>query len=341
MPVRKPKKEKLVLGPLFKKIAPTMGAEVFLEPDWNIAGCIVFKSGQRSYFRYNTIDLNPVGAADISKDKDYANYFMKTLGYPTVPGSKTFYSDAWARAIGAKRRTIDDAYEYAQKIGLPVVVKPNSGSQGAGVSFVHTKKDFYSSMRAIFKRDRVALVQKPVYGKDFRLVILDDELISAYQRVPLNVVGDGRSTIKKLFDAKLRSYERDNRDYSIKLNDVRIQAKLKRLKLSITSVPARDERIFLLDNANLSTGGESIDVTDSMHPQFKSTAIELTKNMGLRFCGVDLMIDGEITEAPVPNKWFVLETNAAPGLDHYVKSGREQEKIVEDLYTKVLRRIEK
>jgi D-alanine-D-alanine ligase-like ATP-grasp enzyme len=341
MPVRKPKKEKLVLGPLFKKIAPTMGAEVFLEPDWNIAGCIVFKSGQRSYFRYNTIDLNPVGAADISKDKDYANFFMKTLGYPTVPGSKTFYSDAWARAIGAKRRTIDDAYEYAQKIGLPVVVKPNSGSQGAGVSFVHTKKDFYSSMRAIFKRDRVALVQKPVYGKDFRLVILDDELISAYQRVPLSVVGDGRSTIKKLFDAKLRSYTNDSRDCSIKLDDVRIQAKLKRLKLSTTSIPARNERIFLLDNANLSTGGESIDVTDSVHPQFKATAIELTKNMGLRFCGVDLMIDGEITEAPVPNKWFVLETNAAPGLDHYVKTGREQEKIVEDLYTKVLKRIEK
>jgi D-alanine-D-alanine ligase-like ATP-grasp enzyme len=318
-----------------------MGAEVFLEPDWNIAGCIVFKSGQRSYFRYNTIDLNPVGAADISKDKDYANYFMKTLGYPTVPGSKTFYSDAWARAIGAKRRTIDDAYEYAKKIGLPVVVKPNSGSQGAGVSFVHTKKDFYSSMRAIFKRDRVALVQKPVYGKDFRLVILDDELISAYQRVPLSVVGDGRSTIKKLFDAKLRSYTDNSRDCSIKLDDTRIQTKLKRLKLSITSVPARDERIFLLDNANLSTGGESIDVTDSVHPEFKSIAIKLTKDMGLRFCGVDLMIDGEITEAPVPNKWFVLETNAAPGLDHYVKTGREQERIVEDLYTKVLKRIEK
>jgi D-alanine-D-alanine ligase-like ATP-grasp enzyme len=341
MPAHKPKKERLVLGPLFKKIAPTIGATVFLEPEWHIAGCIVFKSGQRSYFRYNTIDLNPVGSADISRDKDYANFFMKKLGYPIVPGSKTFYSDAWAAAVGTPNRTIDYAYEHAHAIGFPVVVKPNSGSQGSGVRFAHTKKDFYASMRSIFKRDRVALVQKPVYGKDFRLVVLDDELISAYQRVPLNVVGDGRSTIEKLFDAKLHSYEKDNRDCSIKLDDVRIQAKLKRLKLSITSVPARDERIFLLDNANLSTGGESIDVTDSVHPQFKATAIELTKNMGLRFCGVDLMIDGEITEAPVPNKWFVLETNAAPGLDHYVKTGREQERIVEDLYTKVLKRIEK
>lgn len=341
MALPKSKREKIILGALFKKIAPQIGASVFLEPEWNVVGCITFKSGHKSYFRYNTLDLNPVGSADIAKDKDYANFFMKKLGYPIVPASKTFFSDAWATAIGAEDRKIDNAYAYAEKVGLPLVVKPNSGSQGAGVRFVHTKKDFYSSVRAVFKRDRVALIQKPVYGKDFRLVVLDNELISAYQRVPLNVVGDGTSTIEELVSKKEKQFVKAGRDYSIKLDDIRIRTKLKRAKLSITSIPARDERIFLLDNANLSTGGESIDVTKMVHKDFKDIAIKLTKDMGLRFCGVDLMIDGEISNAPQNKKWFVLEINAAPGLDHYVKTGKEQQRIVEDLYTKVLKRMEK
>lgn len=76
----KNKKESLILGKMLKKIAPHIGASVFLEPEWNIAGQITFKNGKKPYFRYNTLDLNPVGASDIAKDKDYASIFMKRLG---------------------------------------------------------------------------------------------------------------------------------------------------------------------------------------------------------------------------------------------------------------------
>jgi len=62
----------------------------------------VFKSGRKRYFRYSSIDLNPLGAADVAQDKDYANFFMKHMGYPIVPG-KTFFSDQWGRAIGSPR----------------------------------------------------------------------------------------------------------------------------------------------------------------------------------------------------------------------------------------------
>lgn len=137
------KKESLVLGKLLRKIAPRIGATVFLEPEWDIAGQITFKSGKHSYFRYNTLDLNPVGASDVAKDKDYANLFMRRLGYPVVPGSKTFFSKEWSEAIGISHRAIDDAYAYAKHLGFPVVVKPNSGSQGSGVAIVHNRREFY------------------------------------------------------------------------------------------------------------------------------------------------------------------------------------------------------
>ena len=331
-------KESLILGTLLKKIAPRIGASVFLEPAWGIAGQITFKNGKKSFFRYNTVDLNPVGAADIAKDKDYANLFMGRMGYPIVPGSKTFFSADWARVLKIKHRGIDDAFAYACTLGFPVVVKPNSGSQGAGVSVVSNKRELYASMRAIFKKDRVALVQKVVRGKDYRVVVLDDTIISAYERIPLNVVGDGRKKISELIRAKQKEFVAAKRGTVIDVSDPRIRTKLTHQKMTFDSIPVKGERVFLLDNANLSTGGDAVDVTDAVHPAFKRIARSLTKDMGLRLCGVDLMIEGDIGEKP--QKYWVLEINAAPGLDHYSKKGKAQEKIVEDLYLRVLKSIE-
>lgn len=337
--MKKNKKESLILGRMLKKIASRFGANVVLEPEWGIVGQITFKSGRRSYFRYNTVDLNPVGASEIAKDKDYANFFMKRMGYPTIPGSKTFFSDWWAKAIGSSNRDVHAAYQYAKKLGWPVVVKPNSGSQGLGVALVRNKREFYRAMRAIFKIDKVGLVQQPVYGKDYRLVVLDKEVISAYERIPLSVIGDGKRTIASLLKKKQEEFVASSRDTRIKMDDPRMVEKLKRQGLDFESIPVQGEKIFLLDNANLSTGGDSMDVTDKVHPEFKKIAVNLTRDMGLRLCGVDLMVDGDISKKPTT--FWVLEINSAPGLDHYARSGRNQEKIVESLYSKVLKSIDK
>ena len=328
-----------MLGSLLAKIAPKIGAQVLLEPEWGIAGQITFKNGKHSYFRYNTLDLNPVGAADIAKDKDYANFFMEKLGYPVIPNSKTFFSTEWAQRIHAKNRDIDAAYAHATRIGFPVVVKPNSGSQGRDVAFVHNKREFYRAARAVFKSDRIMIVEQPVPGNDYRLVVLDNQIISAYTRIPLAVVGDGKSTIATLLSRKDRKFKKEKRDTQIPANDPRIKEKLARGGLTFNSILKKGEHFQLLDNANLSTGGESIDVTNRVHPGFKKLAIQLTKDMGLRICGVDLMIDGDIGD--MPKNFHILEINAAPGLDHYARSGKAQEKIVEELYTRVLKSLSK
>lgn len=333
------KKESLILGLILQKIAPRIGATVFIEPRWGVVGQITFKSGRHSYFRYNTLDLNPVGSSDIARDKDYANFFMKAMGYPVVPGSKTFFSNEWADAIGARHRKIDDAYHYARTLGFPLIVKPNSGSQGQNVALVHDRQEFYSALRAIFKHDRVALIQKRVTGKDYRIVVLNDQVISAYERIPLSITGDGKSTISKLVAIKQRLFVAASRDTRIKTDDPRITMKLKSQGLNLRSVPEKNERIFLLDNANLSTGGDSLDVTESIHPAFNELAVRLTKDMGLRLCGVDLIIHGDISMPP--KAYWVIEINAAPGLDHYAATGKTQRKIVEDLYLKVLKHLER
>jgi D-alanine-D-alanine ligase-like ATP-grasp enzyme len=330
-------KKKKIVGPLvgqiFQKIAPKIGAIIVIEPEWQVVGQIIFKNGRRRYFRGSTLDLNPVGASDIAKDKDYAAFFMKRMGYPAAPG-KAFFSSELCRMIGSKNN-IDAAYRYAVKIGFPVVVKPNSGSQGVGMAKVYTKREFYQAMRFVFARDRVALVQPPLLGKDYRIVVLDKKVISAYERIPLNIVGDGRATIRQLLARKQKEFVATGRDTIIRVEDDRIVHNLKRQNLSICSIPARGQKIYLLDNANLSSGGDAVDVTGTIHAGFKKIAIHLTKDMGLRLCGVDLMVTGDI--AAKPSIYWILEINAAPGLDHYVTTGKAQQKIVEDMYLEVLK----
>jgi D-alanine-D-alanine ligase-like ATP-grasp enzyme len=331
------KKDQPVLGQIFQKIAPSIGASVHLEPEWGIIGQITFKDGYRSYFKYNSLDLNPLGSASIANDKDYSNYFMEKMGYTIVPGSKAFYSDEWAKTVGTPERNIDAAYQHALELGFPVILKPNSGKQGTGVALVHTKEEFYLAAENIFTFDRILLVQKQVQGKDYRIVVLDDEVVAAYERIPLSVVGDGVSTIFALLEEKQKNFLASSRDTHIKTDDPRIELKLRHQSLSLSSIPEKGQRIPLLDNANLSSGGDSIDVTREMHSDLKKMAIALTKDMGLRFCGVDLILQEDVTE--IPKDYWILEVNASPGLDHYMHLGEQQQKVVEELYLKMLTKL--
>lgn len=333
------KKESTVLSRILKKAGPSIGATVVLEPEWGIVGQITFKNGRKTYFRYNTLDLNLQASAEVAKDKDYSYFFMKKMGYSIVPKTRTFFSKDWGETIRVTDRGVDAAFEYAHELGFPVIIKPNSGSQGGDISLVYNKEEFYKVARAVFKKDRVLIVQSYVSGRDYRIVVLDDQIISAYERIPLNVVGDGVSSIKELLDKKQNLFLKDGRDIKIKFNDPRIIIKLKHQKCTLDTVLPRGQKIFLLDNANLSTGGDAVDVTDKIHSSFKKMAIQLTRDMGLRLCGVDVIVNGEINEAP--KKYWILEVNASPGLDHYLKMGKAQAKIVEDLYLKILKHLAK
>ncbi len=118
------------------------------------------------------------------------------------------------------------------------------------------------------------------------------------------------------------------------MEDERIHRKLERLKLSLETIVPSNKKIFLLDNANLSTGGDAQDVTDKIHETYKKMATQLAHDMGLRYSGVDIMTQSPI-DKPI-QEYTIIEINAAPGLDYYVEMGQKQESIVRNMYKKVL-----
>lgn len=326
------KQRRTLVTALIERLAKTMGITVRIEPRWGHVGQIVLPDGRKRYFRNTNFDLNGLGAAEIARDKAYAEYFLRKMGYPVITG-EAFYTTRWCRSVGS-RRGPEAAYRYAKRLGFPVIVKPNSKSQGLGVRKVYNKRELLRAIKAFEHNERVFLVQRIVTGHDYRIVVLDGRVISAYERLPLSVTGDGHSTVAQLLRKKQQEFRRIGRDTVLKRNDERLTEELKRRRMTWRTMLEKGEKIALLPNANLSTGGDAVDVTTILHPQWATLAQKIARDMNLRYIGIDVMSKETLDHSPA--SYVIIEVNAAPGLDNYAAMGRRQQRIVEELYRRVL-----
>lgn len=316
------------------RVAPRLGAEVLLEPEYGFVGLIRFSNGRRTFFWDNKFNLNPISSVKICQDKNYTTFFLKSLGY-CVPQEAIFAREKFRKHL-VKSRGLEDAQDFASSIGWPVFMKPCRLSQGQLVMTAYNSDQIRLWARLIFDRSRMMIIQRAYTGKDYRIVVLDGKVISAYERIPLHVVGNSIDNIDELLGQKQIQFVSVGRDTVIPRGDQRIDARLRYLGLSRQSIPATGEVVRLLEVSNLSLGGTSRDITSSLHPSVAELAIRVAYDLDLRFCGVDfLMMDAQLALAD----YIILEVNSAPGLDNYQFTGVEQQDYVDSLYEKVLKAI--
>ncbi len=320
---------------ILARLAPRLQFEFILEPEFGVVGYVRFRNGRKSFFWHNKFNLNPVSSARIAQDKGYTTFFLRQLGF-SVPRTATFFRENFRAAVRSARG-IEQAIEHAEAAGWPIYVKPCRRSGGDGIELVHDAEGLRAAAARIFARDRMLLLQEPCSGRDYRVVVLDGEVISAYERVPLTVTGDGAATVRQLLVSKQEEFVRINRDTCIDFEDPRLAATLGRQGLRWDDVPAAGETVRLLDVANLSGGGVSVDITAQLHPSVADVAVRAAAALDLRFAGVDLLC----ADAMLPlGRHVVLEVNSAPGLDHYAGHGPAHEAHIDELYLRVLRAIE-
>lgn len=319
-----------------RRLVPQIDATLLVEPTYQFTGKITFANGKISYFWLQSLDINPHGAVRVVQDKAYTSFFLKKYGF-SVPLEKTFFSQK-INARVKQKSSIENAKIFAERIGFPVVVKPNSLSLGQGVFFVEKAADFEKYAQKVLEEDRVGLVQKAYSGKDYRVVVFDGEVFAAYERNPLSIVGDGHNDILFLIKNKQKQLSELGKDAIVSPQDARILSSLKKKDYTFSSILPKGKKIQLLQNANLSDGGMAIDVTGQIHPFFKNIAVEATRQMSLNLCGVDIMCE-DITRAT--EDYVIIELNASPGLDGYALLSEAHDKRVDELYLRVLRFMER
>ena len=249
------------------------------------------------------MDITSAISEAIAQDKQLTKKLLAAAGVP-VPGGRPV-TDA------------EDAWKAACEIGLPVVVKPNDGNQGKGVTVNITDKEqlLKAYAAACEFRDDI-LVERYMPGNDFRLLVVGDKLVAAARRDPPKVVGDGVHTITQLVE-QVNKDPRRGSGHSTSLTKIRFddiaRSCLASQGFEADSIPVKGQRVNLRNNANLSTGGSATDVTDDVHPDVAARAVAAARMVGLDICGVDVVCD-TILRPLEEQGGGMVEVNAAPGL---------------------------
>ncbi|NQI34113.1 bifunctional glutamate--cysteine ligase GshA/glutathione synthetase GshB [Streptococcus suis] len=245
---------------------------------------------------------------------------------------------------GAEFASKDEALRYyGQIVSSAIVVKPKSTNFGLGISIFQepaSLADYEKALDIAFSEDSHVLVEEFIPGTEYRFFVLDGKCEAVLLRVAANVVGDGTSTIRQLVDQKnqdpLRGRDHRSPLEIINLGEIELLM-LAQQGYSPETVLPEGTQAFLRGNSNISTGGDSIDMTDQMDESYKQLAAEMATAMGAWACGVDLIIPDRTKPASKeePNCTCIeLNFNPAMYLHTYTYAGPGQ-----SITPKILRKL--
>ena len=207
--------------------------------------------------------------------------------------------------------TEDEFVNYANELGYPVVIKPTDGSFGRGVvANITTDSELRHALDYVRNElnEKDIIVEKYIDGNDYRLYIVDDQVVGAILRVPPNITGDGINSIEALIDIKNEERKLNPRLATTLIKiDKELVDYIGRYGYTLQSIPDKGEKIYLSDKCNISIGGDPIDVLDDLSDEIKQLAVDaLCAIPGLVHGAVDLMIekDEDGTE-----KGYIIELN--------------------------------
>ncbi|WP_404992731.1 cyanophycin synthetase [Cupriavidus pauculus] len=244
-------------------------------------------------------------AESISRDKDLTKSLLESCGVP-VPEGRMVDSPA-------------DAWDAAESIGVPVVVKPYDGNHGRGVfTNLMTREEVETAYGVAIEEGNGVIVERFIPGNEHRLLIVGGRMVACAMGETASVVGDGKHTIDELIESQINSDPRRGSTEDHPLNRVRLDSaarlELKRQGYADGSaVPAEGRTVLIQRNGNV-----AFDVTDRVHPSVAAHAALAARVVGLDIAGVDLVAE-DISRPLAEQRGAVVEVNAGPGLLMHIK----------------------
>jgi cyanophycin synthetase len=224
-------------------------------------------------------DRTAVIGAELCQDKALTKTLLERQGIPVPPGSSV--------------RCWEEALQAARKLGFPVAVKPQSGQQGRGVSTqVASAQELRRAFAWAQQQGETVLIEEQVDGPAYRVLVVQGQVVAASLRNPPGVEGDGIRSIHELVaqaNADPRRCPGHQGPLSLIPEDEGLETALAHQGLSLQTVPGLGKKVLLRDTANLSSGGEAEDVTDSLGPDFIEDMVRAQRAVGLDIAGIDVI----------------------------------------------------
>ena len=245
-------------------------------------------------------------AESIASDKNLTKSLLQACGVP-VPEGRIVKSPG-------------DAWEAAEDIGLPVVVKPVDGNHGRGVTteLMH-RKEIEAAYTLALGEGSDVIVERFIKGNEHRMLVVAGRLVAAARGETASVVGDGLSTVKELIDSQLNTDPRRGTTEHHPLNlvfqdgETAVRLELERQGFAPDSIPPAGKYVLIQRNGNV-----AFDVTDLVHPSVAATVSLAARIVGLDIAGVDLVAE-DISRPLDEQRGAIVEVNAGPGLLMHLK----------------------
>jgi len=200
-----------------------------------------------------------------------------------------------------------------------VVVKPKSTNFGEGITILKENNNATVFERAVdiaFEADNSIIIEEFIAGKEFRVFVMNDEVVGILHRVPANVTGNGKQTISELVVEKNKDPLR-GKGYRTPLEKIQLgeaeQMFLNAQGKNFDTIPAENETVFLRENSNISTGGDSIDFTDEIPQSYKTIAVKAAQALNVKITGLDMIIP-DYTQEATDDNYAIIELNFNPAI---------------------------
>ncbi len=199
--------------------------------------------------------------------------------------------------------------DYSKFSKKQVVVKGKSTNSGEGIFFVspNDSKGFREAIVSALKLNSSVIVEEFIPWKEYRLLVIGGKTVGVICREGAHVIGDGAHTIHELVQIK-----NEGRHPTTRLSLGSEEKKhLATQSLTPSSIPKKGKKIPLRQNSNLSTGGDAVDFTDTIHSEYKKIAEGAANAIEAKVSGVDMLIKSP-RQKPSPKNQVILELNHNP-----------------------------
>ena len=245
-------------------------------------------------------------AESISSDKDLTKILLTQCGVP-IPSGEVVNSP-------------EEAWDVAQDIGLPVVVKPTDANHGRGVALDLRKREDIEAAFLVAQREGTdVMVERFIPGDEHRLLVVGNKVVAASRGETARITGDGIHTVAELIELQINSDPRRGEEEDFPLDTIRLKdlptavLELQRQGLTADSIPEKD-RVAVVQR----TGNMGIDVTDLVHPEVAAVVVLAARVVGLDIAGIDLVAQ-DISKPLLAQGGAIVEVNAGPGLLMHLK----------------------
>ncbi len=273
------------------------------------------KNGKSHFLMRYQFDLNSSISHNIADDK-YATYeVLKDKNIPTIPHKMIF--NPITRSGYYNKDFFNEIDNILKQNNYKVVVKANDSCKGKDVFYCNTREEVEEKIESLFKQKNDTLSICPYLDIDYeyRAIYLCGEIIYIYKKKKPYVIGNGKSTLKKLIS------EKNNSELMIDLSK----------DLDLEYIPKENEEVTVSWKHNLSSGAEPIKVDnkDKYLKEIKDIAKKAGDAINISFASVDIALTSE-------GKVVVMEINASVCMNRFSEIFENGKQIAKEVYSKAI-----